>query len=221
MDVNQITNKEQKEVLAKKIAEKVENGQTIGFGSGSTSYLTAIEIGKKVKEKNLKIKAIPTSKEIEEVCIKYDIEIGNLVEDNIDWAFDGADEVDPENNMIKGMGRAMFKEKLNILNSPKNYILVDNTKFVKKLGEKHPVPVEVFPSAMNYVAIELKKLGAIETTFRGMTENGNAILDAKFENINYSNNQIDDENLEKQIKKISGVIESGLFLGYNVEVIRD
>ncbi len=217
MDVNQITNKEQKEILAKKIAEKVENGQTIGFGSGSTSYLTAIEIGKKIKEKNIKIKAIPTSKDIEEICKEYEIEIGNLVEDKIDWAFDGADEVDPNNNMIKGMGKAMFKEKLNILNSPKNYILVDNTKFVEKLGERHPVPVEVFPSAMNYVSDELKKLGAVETTFRGMTENGNAIIDAKFENICYDSNI----NLEKEIKKISGVIESGLFLGYNVEVIRD
>ena len=65
MDINQITNKEQKLQLAKKIAEKVDNGQTIGFGSGSTSYLSAIEIGKKIKEKGLKIKAIPTSKEIE------------------------------------------------------------------------------------------------------------------------------------------------------------
>lgn len=212
MDINVITNKEQKIILAKKIAEEVENGQTIGFGSGSTSYLTAIEIGKKVKENNLKIKAIPTSKEIEDVCKEYGIELGNLLEDKIDWSFDGADEVDSNNNMIKGMGAAMFKEKLNMVNSPITYILVDDTKFVNKLGEKHPVPVEVFPSALKYVASELKKLGAVETTFRGMTENQNSILDTKFENI--------DEDLEKKIKQIPGVIESGLFMGYNVEVIR-
>ena len=75
MNLNEITNKEQKLILAKKISDKVENGQTIGFGSGSTSYLSAIEIGKKVKENNLKIKAIPTSKEIEDVCTEYGIEI--------------------------------------------------------------------------------------------------------------------------------------------------
>lgn len=213
MDINQITNKEQKLNLAKKIADKVDNGQTIGFGSGSTSYLTAIEIGKKVKEKGLRIKAIPTSKEIEDVCKEYEIEIGNLLEDEIDWAFDGADEVDSNNNMIKGMGAAMFKEKLNMVNSPITYILVDESKFVDKLGEKHPVPVEVFPSALKYVSNELKKLGALETTFRGMTENQNSILDTKFENIDLS--------LEKKIKQIPGVIESGLFIGYNVEVVRN
>ena len=211
MDINNITNKEKKIVLAKKLSEKVDNGQTIGFGSGSTSYLTAIEIGKKVKEKNCKIKAIPTSKEIEGVCKQYDIEIGNLLEDSIDWAFDGADEVDSENNMIKGMGAAMFKEKLNMLNSPITYILVDDTKFVDKLGEKHPVPVEVFPTALKYVSDELKKLGATEIIFKGMTENNNSILHAKLEDI--------DVSLEKKIKQISGVIESGLFMGYNVEII--
>lgn len=211
MDISKITNIEDKIELAKIIANKVKNGQTIGFGSGSTSYLTAIEIGKVVKEKNLKIKAIPSSNEIENVCKEYEIEIGNLVEDEIDWSFDGADEVDPNNNMIKGMGKAMFKEKLNILNSPKTYILVDKTKIVKHLGEKHPVPVEIFPSAMRYVANELKNLGATETTYRGMTENNNVILDTRF-------NEIKPE-LEKRIKQIPGVIESGLFIDYNVEII--
>lgn len=211
MDINSITNKEQKLILAQKIAEKVENSQTIGFGSGSTSYLTAIEIGKKVKEKQLNIKAIPTSKEIEDVCNDYGIKLGNLVEDNIDWSFDGADEVDPNNNLIKGMGAAMFKEKLNMVNSPITYILVDSTKFVDKLGEKHPIPVEVFPTAVKYVSNELKKLGATETVYRGMTENQNAILDATFVDIQ--------DDLEKKIKQIPGVIESGLFIGYNVEIM--
>lgn len=211
MDIDKISRKEEKIKLGKKIAERVKNGQTIGFGSGSTSYLTAIEIGKKVEKEHLHIIAIPTSKEIENVCKQYKIQIGNLVENKIDWAFDGADEVDPDNNMIKGMGAAMFKEKLNILNSPINYILIDQTKFVKELGEKHPVPVEVFPQALEYVSRKLEELGATETIFRGMTENQNAILDVRFEKI--------DNKLEAKIKNITGVIESGLFMGYNVEII--
>lgn len=211
MDIDKISRKEEKIKLGKKIAERVKDGQTIGFGSGSTSYLTAIEIGKKVEKEHLHIIAIPTSKEIENVCKQYKIQIGNLVENKIDWAFDGADEVDPDNNMIKGMGAAMFKEKLNILNSPINYILIDQTKFVKKLGEKHPVPVEVFPQALEYVSRKLEELGATETIFRGMTENQNAILDVRFEKI--------DNKLEAKIKNITGVIESGLFMGYNVEII--
>ena len=211
MDIDKISRKEEKIKLGKKMAERVKDGQTIGFGSGSTSYLTAIEIGKKVEKEHLHIIAIPTSKEIENVCKQYKIQIGNLVENKIDWAFDGADEVDPDNNMIKGMGAAMFKEKLNILNSPINYILIDQTKFVKELGEKHPVPVEVFPQALEYVSRKLEELGATETIFRGMTENQNAILDVRFEKI--------DNKLEAKIKNITGVIESGLFMGYNVEII--
>jgi ribose 5-phosphate isomerase A len=211
MDIDKISRKEEKIKLGKKIAERVKDGQTIGFGSGSTSYLTAIEIGKKVEKEHLHIIAIPTSKEIENVCKQYKIQIGNLVENKIDWAFDGADEVDPDNNMIKGMGAAMFKEKLNILNSSINYILIDQTKFVKELGEKHPVPVEVFPQALEYVSRKLEELGATETIFRGMTENQNAILDVRFEKI--------DNKLEAKIKNITGVIESGLFMGYNVEII--
>lgn len=212
MDIEKITNKEQKLILAKIIADKVENGQTIGFGSGSTSYLSSIEIGKKVKEQGLKIKAIPTSQYIEDVCNEYGIEIANIMEDNIDWAFDGADEVDVNNNMIKGMGNAMFKEKLNILQSPKTYILIDSTKDVEKLGQNTPVPIEVFPKALKYVSSELEKLGAYEIIYKGMSENGNSILHVRF-------NEIYNE-LEKQIKSITGVIESGLFIGYNVEVIR-
>lgn len=211
MDIDKISRKEEKIKLGKKIAERVKDGQTIGFGSGSTSYLTAIEIGKKVEKEHLHIIAIPTSKEIENVCKQYKIQIGNLVENKINWAFDGADEVDPNNNMIKGMGAAMFKEKLNILNSPINYILIDQTKFVKELGEKHPVPVEVFPQALEYVSRKLEELGATEAIFRGMTENQNAILDVRFEKI--------DNKLEAKIKNITGVIESGLFMGYNVEII--
>lgn len=173
--------------------------------------MAAVEIGKLIQLKELKIKAIPTSKEIENVCNNYGIEIGNLLEDDIDWAFDGADEVDSEKNMIKGMGAAMFKEKLNMISSPITYILVDKTKFVDYLGQYHPVPIEVFPPAMKYVANELTKMGATETVYRGLTENENAILDTRFEKI--------DNELEKKIKAIPGVIESGLFINYNVEII--
>lgn len=213
MDIEKISNIEQKQSVAKKILQFVKNNQTIGFGSGSTSYLATIEIGKLVQREKINIIAIPTSHEIEKICKQYNIKIGNLLENDIDWAFDGADEVDNNNNMIKGMGAAMFKEKLNIVNSPLTYILVDNTKLVNKLGEKHPIPIEVFPSAMKYVSNELTKLGATETVFRGMTENNNTILDTKFDTIS--------DSLEKEIKQIPGVIESGLFIGYNVKIIHE
>ena len=215
MDLDKIENKEAKEKLAKKILDKVKDGQTIGFGSGTTSYITAIEIGKKVKQEHLNITAIPTSNEIKKVCEEYKIKIGNLIENEIDWGFDGADEVELDKLwLIKGKGAAMFKEKLNILTSPKTYILVDKTKIVEKLGEKCKVPIEVFPQALKYVSGKLEQLGASDITYRGFTENNNGILDVKFENIG--------QELEKKIKEITGVIESGLFLNYkNIEIITD
>ena len=211
MDINLIDNKEEKIELAKKVLDFVKDGQTIGFGSGSTSYLTGIEIGKLVKEKGIKITAVPTSSYMFELCKEYGIETAELHYKSIDWSFDGADEVDGNNNMIKGMGAAMFKEKLNILNSKKTYILIDNSKFVNFLGENHPIPVEVFPTSEEYVSEKLREIGAVDIAFRGSTENENSILDVRFDKI--------DESLEKKIKAITGVIESGLFIGYDVEII--
>ncbi|MBO5004873.1 MAG: ribose 5-phosphate isomerase A [Clostridia bacterium] len=203
-----ITNKEQKQKLALKIAEKVNDGDVIGFGSGSTSFVAICAIAEKIKKENIKITAIPTSYEIKMLCSYFDIPTCTLQEKKPDWCFDGADEIDNNNWMIKGRGAAMFKEKLNILNASKVYILADESKFVDKLGAKRLVPVECYPEAVNYVKEELLKLGATDVILRlatkkdgpVITECGNFILDTKFENIN--------ENLETTIKAIPGVIES-------------
>ena len=212
MDLDHITNKEEKIELVRIVADKVRNGQTIGFGSGTTSYLAAIEIGKKVQAEELQITAIPTSNEIEQLCEELGIPTGNLLDAKIDWSFDGADQYDSRGRLIKGRGAAMFKEKLNIVCSPITYILVDHTKYAEKLGENCPIPIEVFQTAMNFVSARLEQIGAIDTQFRGMTENGNSILDTTFEEI--------PDDLERRIKVIPGVIESGLFVGYNTEIIK-
>ena len=214
----EIKNRAEKEKIALKIAQKIKNGDIIGFGSGSTSFLAVCAIAEKIKKEKIKITAIPTSYEIKMLCNNYNIPTCSLLEKKPDWCFDGVDEIDENNWMIKGRGAAMFKEKLNILNSPKVYILADNTKFVKKIGQNYPIPVECFPDSINYIKQELIKLGATEVNLRKaigkdgpiITENGNLILDSKFTNI--------DKNLEKNIKTISGVIETGLFIGYNITV---
>ena len=92
IDLDKIENKEAKEALAQKVLNKVKDGQTIGFGSGTTSYITAVKIGKKVQKEHLNITAVPTSNEIQKVCEHYGIKIGNLIENELDWAFDGADK---------------------------------------------------------------------------------------------------------------------------------
>ena len=214
-----ISNKEAKQKVAEQIAAKVKDGDVIGVGSGSTSYMALTAIAEKIKAEKLNIKAITTSVEISMFCSKLGVPLTSLTEARPDWYFDGADEVDPNKNLIKGRGGAMFKEKLLLSCSPVNYIIVDESKLVKKLGSKFPIPVEVFPSALLYVEEQLKALGATNLTIRPakgkdgpiITENGNLILDAHFDNIGY--------DMEQKIKAITGVIESGLFIDYDVEII--
>lgn len=215
----EISNLEEKQKIAEKIASIAKNGDVIGVGSGSTSFLAIQAIAKRVKEENMKIKAIPTSKEITMVCNYLNIPTTTLIEAKPDWCFDGADEVTPEKWLLKGRGAAMFREKLVISNANKVYILVDSSKFVNKPCEKFPIPIEVFPDSLYSVKEKLLELGATQAELRlakkkdgpVITENGNLIIDAKFENI--------DENFEKTLKSIVGVIETGLFIGYNVEII--
>lgn len=214
-----IINREKKERVAGIVAAKANNGDIIGAGSGSTVYLALYAIAERMKKENLDIWVIPSSMEISMACMQLGISQTTLQEKKPDWTFDGADEVDPDHNMIKGRGGAMFKEKLLICNSQKTYILVDESKLVSQLGMNFPVPVEIFPTSLLYVENELRTLGATEVDLRlakgkdgpVVTENGNLILDARFPSIG--------KELEKQIKSVTGVIESGLFIGYNVEVL--
>ena len=219
IDFEDIKNEEEKKDVANKIANKIKDGDIIGFGSGSTAYLTIKAIAEKMQKENIKITAIPTSYEVELLCNFLNIPTTTLQNAKPDWSFDGADEVNQDNWMIKGRGGAMFREKLNIANSTITYILVDKTKLVKKLGENFTIPVECYPGSLNYVKEELLILGAKSVEIRKaekkdgpiITESGNIILDARFDEIS--------EHLEKDIKSITGVIESGLFIGYPVEVI--
>lgn len=214
-----IINRESKERVAKQMAQQAKNGDIIGAGSGSTVYLTLFALAERVQKEGLLIQVIPGSMEISMTCIQLGIPQTTLWANKPDWTFDGADEADPAHNLIKGRGGAMFKEKLLICNSSKNFILIDETKLVKQLGSKFPIPVEVFPDALIYVEKKIKELGASEVILRLakgkdgpiLTENGNFILDARFDSIPLS--------LEKNIKSITGVMESGLFIGYNPRII--
>lgn len=216
---NEVDQKEEKIKLAERIAKRVRNGEVIGFGSGSTSYVAVEEIAKRVKEEKLSIKAIPTSQIIEDLCKELGIETTTLEKEKPDWCFDGADEVDKHNWLIKGMGAALYKEKLNMKQSRENYILVDHTKFVERLGEKHPVPIEVEIEKVDEVKEKVKKLGATKVELKQsnveakplITDNGNYLLYAWFDNI--------EANLEENLNQIEGVIENGLFIGYDIILI--
>lgn len=214
-----ISNRTEKEQVVKQIVSRVKDGDVIGVGSGSTVYVALLAVAEKMKNENLKIEVIPSSLEVSMACIQLGIPQTSLLSKKPNWTFDGADEVDENNNLIKGRGGALFKEKLLICNSTETYIVIDKSKYVKELGEKFPIPVEIFPLALSYVDDALKLLGATDVQLRMakgkdgpiFTENGNLLLDARFPKI--------DKNLEKEIKAITGVLESGLFIGYNLKII--
>ena len=214
-----IINKEGKERVAKELALRVKENEVIGAGSGSTVYLTLFAIAERIKSEHMRIEIIPASMEISMTCTQLGIPQTTLWNKRPDWTFDGADEVDPLHNLIKGRGGALFKEKLLISCSKRTFIVIDKSKYVSRLGNNFPIPVEVFPLGLEYVDDRLMTLGASKTILRMakgkdgpiLTENGNFILDAWFDTIDLS--------LEKEIKGITGVIDSGLFIGYNVEVL--
>jgi ribose 5-phosphate isomerase A len=214
-----VSNQAAKEELGRRIAENVQEGQVIGVGSGSTSYIAVHAIGERVRREGLKVTAICTSPEVTLACIANALPVGSLLQLRPDWAFDGADEVDPDRNLIKGRGGAMFMEKILIDASPRSFILVDRSKLVTRLGERFPIPVEVLPIALRFVEHQLAAMGAVEIVLRlavkkdgpVITEHGNFILDVRFGEI--------EKSLERDIKAIPGVIESGLFMGRDVEIV--
>ena len=215
----EISNREEKQKVADKIASMVKDGDIIGVGSGSTAYLALLKIADRIRTEQLHIHAIPTSQEIKMACAKLGIPLTSLLEHKPNWTFDGADEIDPNHNMIKGRGGAMFKEKLLISSSPQTFIIADPSKMVSKLGSRFPVPVEIFPDALIHADQDLRSLSPVDIKLRMaqgkdgpiITENGNLILDVWFNNI--------PDNLENAIKSITGVIESGLFMHYEVKII--
>lgn len=215
----EISNREEKQKVADKIASMVKDGDIIGVGSGSTAYLALLKIADRIRTEQLHIHAIPTSQEIKMACAKLGIPLTSLLEHKPNWTFDGADEIDPNHNMIKGRGGAMFKEKLLISSSPQTFIIADPSKMVSKLGSRFPVPVEIFPDALIHADQALRSLSPVDIKLRMaqgkdgpiITENGNLILDVWFNNI--------PDNLENAIKSITGVIGSGLFMHYEVKII--
>ncbi|SDJ32972.1 ribose 5-phosphate isomerase A [Salimicrobium halophilum] len=215
-----ISNKEEKQQVADQVAGKVRDGDVIGIGSGSTAFLALQAIVQRVKEEGIDVKGIPTSKEAELNCSVLGLPTTTLIDSKPDWGFDGADEVDGEYRLIKGRGGAMLREKLVMASAEKTYILVDQSKIVTRLGEKFAVPVEVDARAIHLVESKLEAFSGVTDIKMRMaekkdgpviTEGGHVILDVTFDNI--------DADAEKDLKGIPGVVETGLFAGYPIEIL--
>lgn len=209
-----------KEKVAEAIAQQVKDGDVLGIGTGSTVDLAIAAIGKRIAAEKLTVSALTTSIESVWACEQHGIRVLNsLHSGELDWGFDGADEVDPQLRLIKGKGGALFQEKIVASLCRRFIAIVDSSKLVERLGEKMPVPVEFVPRARVLVERSLKKLGAREISLRQatgkhgavITEQGNLIFDVRFEQIGQS--------LESDIKNITGVLESGIFSACADEVL--
>ncbi len=200
-------------------AEQVEDGMVLGLGTGSTVKYAIIEIGRRCREGD-DILGIPTSESTRLLAEKVGIPLTRLEEHpSIDLVIDGADEVTPDFQLIKGLGGALTREKIIAYASSSMTVVVDETKLVEKLGERSPLPVEVVAEYECY----LKELLEEKTGGKGkirkengktfFTDNGNPIIDMTFQTIH------DPIYLERVLNMIPGVLENGLFLNMADRVV--
>ncbi|MCW3985017.1 MAG: ribose 5-phosphate isomerase A [Candidatus Bathyarchaeota archaeon] len=204
-----------KKMAAINAVKHVEDGFIVGLGSGTTVTYAFQEIGKRIHEEKLHIYGVPTSYQAFLLAVQNSIPVTTLDEHHqLDIAIDGADQVDEKLNMIKGVGGALTREKIVASASKMNVIIVDETKLTKKLGVNQPVPVEVLPFGMSTIAKKLRILGSKSILREAekklgpvVTDNGNFILDVDFGPID------NPKELNRTLKAIPGIVETGLFVG--------
>ena len=206
---------EAKRKVALEAVKHVQDDFIVGLGSGSTAARVIQEIGEKIRHENLRILGVPTSHQAMMLAVRCGVPLTTLNEHpQLDVAIDGADQVDRELNLIKGMGGALTREKIVASAARQLVIVADETKLVEKLGTNQPVPVEVLPFALPTVVIKMKELGGKPVLREGegkvgpvVTDNGNFVVDADFGPIRAP------KELDLQLKSIPGVVETGLFVG--------
>ncbi len=213
---------EPKRDAAERAVELVKSGMVVGLGTGSTAALAVEAISRKLASGKLKdILGIPTSRQTRELAHSLGIPLITLEERlAVDVTIDGADEVDPDGNLIKGHGGALLWEKIVAVSSDTYVIIVDESKLVERLGVRCAVPVEVIPFGWATHVETVRTLGGdatLRTKGTGepfLTDSGHYIVDCLFEN-----GMDDPERVDRTLRDRPGVVETGLFLGMAPEVI--
>jgi ribose 5-phosphate isomerase A len=204
--------------------EMLTSGMVVGLGTGSTAEYFIRALGEAIRSGRLKdIRGVPTSNRSAQLARELSIPLVSLAQvDQIDVDVDGADEIDPKLDLIKGLGGALLREKIIAQNSRRMVVIADASKRVDVLGSRAPLPVEVVQFEHDAQARFLRTLGCTPTLRTGadgkpfVTDNGNVLYDCRFARIQ------DAEGLEAALQQRAGIVESGLFLDIaNTAIIAD
>ena len=211
---------ELKRQAAEQAVEYIQSGMVVGLGTGSTAVFAVRRIGELLANGRLqRIVGIPTAEVTAREAERAGVPLGTLDDHPVvDVTIDGADEIDPHLNLIKGLGGALLREKIVAAASRRLIIIADDSKRVEQLGTRVPVPVEVVIFARRPVADYLASLGAqvVERRKDGerfITDEGNLILDCHFPGLP------NPSEIAQLIRAQPGVVEHGLFLGMATEAI--
>jgi ribose 5-phosphate isomerase A len=207
-----------KQLAAEHAVEEVQSGMIVGLGTGSTTYYALLKLGEMARS-GLDIIGIPTSKQTEKIAAEQGIQLSTLGEHPIvDLTIDGADEVNPDLDLIKGRGGALVREKITAHASKHLIIIADESKLVEVLGSNFPLPVEIVPFGWQATQLALNRI-CRQSTLRlvgdvpFVSDNGNYILDCFFDSIP------DPAQTKPTINNIPGIVANGLFVNRADKVI--
>jgi ribose 5-phosphate isomerase A len=196
---------------ARRAVEFIGSGMRVGLGTGSTARYAILEIARKIRARELAgITGVATSLESEKLARANGLAVEDLDARPLDVAIDGADEIAPNLDLIKGLGAALLREKLVALQAKEFIVVADYTKLVKHLGEKVSLPVEIVRFGSESTINRLAEFGTPVWRRRNgeivITDNGNLIADLRF-------STADPARLARDLKQITGVVETGFFIG--------
>jgi len=224
-----LSQKEQKALVGNVVIDRlferglIKSGMKIGLGTGSTAIIAVERLASYIRDGKVSgVKAVATSFQTHIACEENGIPVYTLnskeIGSKLDLSIDGADEIDPDNNLIKGGGAAHVQEKIVEYNTKRLVIIADESKLVPHLGTKFPLPVEIIPASRGPVVREMEKLGAscVLRSCAGkdgpiVTDNGNQILDCTWSALSDGSSPVNPAKMEDRVNKITGVVENGFF----------
>jgi ribose 5-phosphate isomerase A len=219
---NSASNQELKKIVGIGAAKLVQDRMILGIGTGSTVVFFIEELGRRVQTEKIQVTGVPTSFQSKILCQQQHIKTLDPQDCSyLDLAVDGADEVDPELNAIKGGGGAHTREKIIAAMATQFVLIIDESKQVTKLGSTFPIPIEIIPTALKFVSDTIIRLGGEPQLRMGVrkdgpviSDNGQFILDAKF-----NPEKVNLREIDRQLHQTPGVVETGLFYDFAKQVL--